>query len=104
MQRRANLSKPESYYFAAAGMLGALTFLYGAYELDETAMDLGKNLMIHAVTVYFTDKPVYRVGSLFGAVSSFFSPPVANAISAGTGILAIGESWYKGDEVRGLTF
>ncbi len=101
MQRRANLSKVETYYFFTVGTLGALALLYGAYTDNEETMDMGKNLMAHAVTVHYTDKPVVRLGSLIGAVSSIFAPgPISNVISAGSGLIAVIE---KGEQ-RGYTF
>ncbi len=108
MIRNANLSKTESYYFGSIGTLGALAFLYGAYNYDEATIETGKNLMIHAMTVYLSDKPVYRIGSLIGAVSSIFAPPtIPNVISAASGIMASVEYFTNLNnprEVRGFTF
>ena len=107
-RNNANFSKTETYYFVTTSTLGALSFLYGAYTLDEDKINTGMYLMGHAMTVFFSDKTTYRLGSLIGAVSSIFAPGV---ISTGTTIVSVvmaGSDYLKslddGDEPRRFTF
>jgi len=104
------LSKSETYLTCTAGMLGALVFLQGAYNADETAMDVGKNLMIFATTYYCSDIPLFRFATFLGALNCVFwreHTDVSNVVCGFAGAGAMVDYLNKlnqGEEPTRLTF
>lgn len=83
-------SKPESYFIVTVGLLGALTWAYGASNADSEIMNRGIDLMATGITFFMTENKKCRTASLIGAAGSLFAPStsVPNIISGLSGATA----------------
>jgi hypothetical protein len=76
-------SRAETYWLCTVGGIGAFTLLHGVCTHDIGQINIGFNLIAHAVTFYVSNRNIYRATTLIGAVSTFLAPMnnYSNALS-----------------------